>query len=722
MSSSKNYRPTYSLKATLDISDIVSKAQQMQSVLKSSLGTKVFQQTEKDFNKLNRAIAIYQQAMSGSFKSQKDIQKANSAIKHLQDAYENYGASARAAIQKGNLNIDSGTINQIENLKKEILSLQNSMTTAVSMWKTNMKRLVEATNSSGLKQALQEAFKTDDFTTFENKLSSIIQATSGDLDRLKTSFKDLKDQKNTLTSLMNGQKGRITQNQNAQSLRESNISSTTAEMAKKEQELITLQQKLNQEMSKAKLDDSSIKQALKEYQSLEKEIDNISKKITTINSKYSDTYAKKAQTAVKNNISSWGSSLGYGLTNRQLGSAFGSSGSFDKLLSSIKKNIGNGTSTKTSINEKEIEKIKNKYQELSSSLKKATQEVEKFNKANLATNQTYQKDMSNLDTLQKKLETLKKSQTALYSFYGLSQGSKATSSQSAFNSELNKKQASFNTSETQKKINELNASIEKDKKRLDELNNELSKFKETESTLKTSYNTNKKKMEELNTQIDQVKAALRETQTKKNYLTSLSGKATATQPNTQATEQQIADKKQQISNLQTAAQANAAAKATKDLASAQSVLSGAIERSTASSQKQLTQWNKQISAIDRVNQAFDNFKYRLSYILGFTSLFYKMQSAIRSTFTDLQELDEAFASIAMVTDYSVSGMWKSYDKYSQMAAELGQSTKDVIEASALYYQQGLDTNESLELTESTMKLATLAGSDFSEATSNMTAA
>ena len=89
---------------------------------------------------------------------------------------------------------------------------------------------------------------------------------------------------------------------------------------------------------------------------------------------------------------------------------------------------------------------------------------------------------------------------------------------------------------------------------------------------------------------------------------------------------------------------------------------------------------------------------------------------------DIKSLDKSFANIAMVTDYSVQDMWNSYDQYAQMANELGQSTQSVIEASGLYYQQGLDTNESLELTQDTMKLATLAGLDFSEATSQMTAA
>ena len=76
----------------------------------------------------------------------------------------------------------------------------------------------------------------------------------------------------------------------------------------------------------------------------------------------------------------------------------------------------------------------------------------------------------------------------------------------------------------------------------------------------------------------------------------------------------------------------------------------------------------------------------------------------------------------MVTSNSVQGMWASYSKYASMAADLGQKTEDIVKASALFYQQGLDTNEALELTTDTMKLATLAGNDFSTATEEMTSA
>jgi len=76
----------------------------------------------------------------------------------------------------------------------------------------------------------------------------------------------------------------------------------------------------------------------------------------------------------------------------------------------------------------------------------------------------------------------------------------------------------------------------------------------------------------------------------------------------------------------------------------------------------------------------------------------------------------------MVTKYSVNDMWKSYSQYAEMAGQLGQKTNDVIKASALFYQQGLDTDESLALTVDTMKLATIAGNDYQAATKEMTSA
>lgn len=125
---------------------------------------------------------------------------------------------------------------------------------------------------------------------------------------------------------------------------------------------------------------------------------------------------------------------------------------------------------------------------------------------------------------------------------------------------------------------------------------------------------------------------------------------------------------------------------------------------------------------EKMNDTFDNMKNAVKTFLSIGSAVSALKNVVRDTFNDIKELDKSFAQIAMVTDYSVQEMWSSYDQYAAMANELGQSTQSVIQASGLFYQQGLDTAESLALTEDTMKLATLAGLDFAEATSQMTAA
>ena len=144
-----------------------------------------------------------------------------------------------------------------------------------------------------------------------------------------------------------------------------------------------------------------------------------------------------------------------------------------------------------------------------------------------------------------------------------------------------------------------------------------------------------------------------------------------------------------------------------------------LERSTEKSTEKMTE---QSEAAEAINNKFDDMKQAIKTFLSISSAVKGVRQVISQTFNDIKELDKSFANIAMVTDYTVGQMWESYNQYAEMANKLGQSTQSVIGASVLFYQQGLDTAESLALTEDTMKLATLAGEDFAEATSQMTAA
>lgn len=123
-----------------------------------------------------------------------------------------------------------------------------------------------------------------------------------------------------------------------------------------------------------------------------------------------------------------------------------------------------------------------------------------------------------------------------------------------------------------------------------------------------------------------------------------------------------------------------------------------------------------------LDNSFSYLKRYAEYTLSLANGFRLLRRVITSTFNDIQTLDKAFAQVAMVTDLTIKDMWNRYDRYAEIANRLGQTTISVIQASGLYVQQGLEIDETFKLTEETMKLATLAGLDFKEATSQMTSA
>ena len=123
-----------------------------------------------------------------------------------------------------------------------------------------------------------------------------------------------------------------------------------------------------------------------------------------------------------------------------------------------------------------------------------------------------------------------------------------------------------------------------------------------------------------------------------------------------------------------------------------------------------------------LNQAFDRIGMAVKNVLSLGNAWRQVNRYIRQTFQDVQRLDQAFASIAMVTNYQMSDLWGMYDQYSEIANRLGQTTEGAIKSSALFIQQGLEMSEALSLAEDTLKMATLAGEDYTTATTQMTAA
>ena len=120
--------------------------------------------------------------------------------------------------------------------------------------------------------------------------------------------------------------------------------------------------------------------------------------------------------------------------------------------------------------------------------------------------------------------------------------------------------------------------------------------------------------------------------------------------------------------------------------------------------------------LERKESFFNQLKSRITMVFDLASAFNYANRAINYTFSVIKDLDAAFTEIAVVTDMTTEELWGSFDTYNKMAQELGTTTKDAIQTSALYYQQGLDTAEVMTLTEETIKMARIAGMDFAEAT------
>lgn len=129
-----------------------------------------------------------------------------------------------------------------------------------------------------------------------------------------------------------------------------------------------------------------------------------------------------------------------------------------------------------------------------------------------------------------------------------------------------------------------------------------------------------------------------------------------------------------------------------------------------------SQYADNLERLKKHDQFFDNLSARASALFGLGNAFIYVNRFINESITAIKELDAAFTEIAVVTNMTTAQLWESFDTYNEMAQRLGTTTVDAIETSALYYQQGLDTVEVMELTEETMKMARIAGMDYAEAT------
>lgn len=159
------------------------------------------------------------------------------------------------------------------------------------------------------------------------------------------------------------------------------------------------------------------------------------------------------------------------------------------------------------------------------------------------------------------------------------------------------------------------------------------------------------------------------------------------------------------------------------------LLSAAMEdvnKSTAGVQKNARAVGEGIRDIGEAsleaNHEVEELTSRFRQFFTISNAIQIFKRGIRDAFNTVKELDEVMTQTAVVTDFTVSDMWDQLPKYTKQANQLGVATKGVYEAMTLYYQQGLNTNQSLALATETLKMARIANLDYATSTDYMTAA
>ena len=129
--------------------------------------------------------------------------------------------------------------------------------------------------------------------------------------------------------------------------------------------------------------------------------------------------------------------------------------------------------------------------------------------------------------------------------------------------------------------------------------------------------------------------------------------------------------------------------------------------------------------VEKENRALSNvegLKSRIQYFFSLTNTVQLARRAVRQAVETIKELDAAMTETAVVTDFNVGDMWEQLPRYTETANNLGTTTLGAYQTMTLFYQQGLETNEVFEIGTETMKMARIAGLEYSDATNLMTAA
>ena len=132
--------------------------------------------------------------------------------------------------------------------------------------------------------------------------------------------------------------------------------------------------------------------------------------------------------------------------------------------------------------------------------------------------------------------------------------------------------------------------------------------------------------------------------------------------------------------------------------------------------------NNMAVAADNVANEIADMSNQAQQFFSISNSFEIFKDIVRQSFDAVKELDAALTETATVTPFSVADMWEKVPEYTALAKDLGATITGVANVMTLYYQQGLNTEESTAAGTETLKMARIANMEYADATDLMTSA
>ena len=156
-------------------------------------------------------------------------------------------------------------------------------------------------------------------------------------------------------------------------------------------------------------------------------------------------------------------------------------------------------------------------------------------------------------------------------------------------------------------------------------------------------------------------------------------------------------------------------KATKEIKNANKELGPAAEKSSAQVVQAALDEEK---AINSVKSVLNEFGVSLS-AAGIAHYFKQL---IKQSWEFYKSLDSALTEISIVSNYSRDQVQALTNDFISLSQKTGMAIDDIAQASVIFFQQGLNTDEVMTMTEVTAQFAKVAGEDVTTAADQLTAA